>query len=214
MKKAFAAALLAVTVTGCATHATIEKPALSPVAKTTWNSKTLNYKVLYSQPEPGLFSDGEQQPMTPLKDANLSLGSRMVLKDLPTNLEEQMPAGVKLVSDDNSDYGLEIRITARNKKGPVYPEHQFLLSLVKNMFMFGLGPQEFVLVADFDAEYALSNKNGERFGKSFTVTDRMDHQKGAFEGAFSPYEFSALLMRKHMAVTLNDFLKQAADKVN
>lgn len=214
MKKALAAVLLAASISGCATHANIEKPTLPQVSKTSWNSKTLNYKVLYSQPEPGLIGGGEQQPMTPLKDAKLSLASTMVMKDLPTHLEEQMPAGMKLLNQEGSDYGLEIRITAHNKKGPVYPDHQFLVSLAKGLLTLGLGSQEFILTADFDAEYALNNKGGERFSRTFTVKDQIDHQKGAFEGAFAPNEFAAELFRKHMAITLNDFLKQAADKVN
>ncbi len=214
MKKSLIAALLALTITGCATHATIDQPTLPQVTKTAWSSKTLSYKILFSQPEPGLIGGGEQQPMTPLKDAKLSIGSKIVMKDLPAELEKQMPAGIKLISDDGSDYGLEIRITAHNKKGPVYPDHQFLASFAKNLFMFGLGPQDFELVADFDAEYTLTNKSGERYAKTFTVSDRVEHQKGLFEGAFSPNEYAAQLMRKHMALTLNDFLKQAADKVN
>jgi hypothetical protein len=214
MKKALAAVLLAASISGCATHATIQQPALAKVSKTEWNSKTLNYKILFSQPEPGLIGGGEQQPMTPLKDAKLSLGSEMALKDLPTHLEQQMPAGVKLVNDDSGDYGLEIRITAHSKRGPAYGDYQFLSSFAKNLLILGLGPKDYLLIADFDAEYALSSKGGDRFSKTFTVKDSVEHQRGPFESLFSPNEYAAQLLRKHMSVTLNDFLKQAADKVN
>ena len=125
-----------------------------------------------------------------------------------------MPAGVKLVNDDNGDYGLEIRITAHSKRGPAYGDYQFLSSLAKNLFIFGLGPKDYLLIADFDAEYALSSKGGDRFSRTFTIKDSVDHQRGPFESLFSPNEYAAQLLRKHMAVTLNDFLKQAADKVN
>lgn len=214
MKKVLAAALLAGTITGCATHATIDQPSLPKVSKTSWNSKTLNYKILFSQPEPGLIGGGEQQPMTPLKDAKLSLGSEMAMKGLPAHLEQQMPLGIKLVNEDSSDYGLEIRITAHDKKGPAYGDYQFLSSFAKNIFILGLGPKDYLLIADFDAEYALSSKGGDRFSKTFTIKDSVDHQRGPFESLFSPNEYAAQLLRKHMAITLNDFLKQAADKVN
>lgn len=213
MNKAITLAL-AVTMAGCATHAKIDTPVVEHVSKSEWASKTFSYKVLYSQPEPGMFNDGVQQPYQPLKESKLSLASATVLQKLPGYLEDQLPRGIKVVQEGDTDYQLEIRLKANHKRGPSYSDYAVGSSFAKSIVTLGFGASDYEIIADFDADYILTSKTGGQFSKHFSVKETVDHQRGRFESLSSTNDYAADLLRKHMMLTMSTFLKEAAGKVN
>ncbi|NWO04626.1 MAG: hypothetical protein HLX50_02645 [Alteromonadaceae bacterium] len=212
MKKLMVA-LMALAMAGCATHANIEMPAVSQVYDTAYEDKSISHEVFYSQPKPGIFTGGEQLPMTPLEEAELSVASASVLRDLPNYIYEQLPASVKRANPGEGDYNLMVELTARDKKGPAYADYEAGKSIGKNLLTLGFGPSEYDIIADFDVAYQLMKGSETVFEKSYTVEESVDHEKGDLESYNSLNEFTGQMLEKHLILTLNDFFQEAASNL-
>lgn len=211
MKKIVLLLVIAV-LSGCATHAEIKMPTVIKVHNAVYENKTLNYEVLYSQPKPGIFTGGEQLPLVPIEQAELSVGSASALKDLPDLIFNQLPVSVKYLAK-NPDITLNLEITAHHKKGPVYSDHEFAKSLGKGLLTLGLGSSEYNIVADFDAKYILKQDDRVIFTKEFKVKDEVDHEKSRFDSHYTLNEFVSQMLEKHLILTLHEFFTEAAPYV-
>lgn len=196
-------------MTGCANHAKIEMPVVAKVNSAKWQGKSFQYEIFYSQPQPGIFSEGEQQQLKPLKEAQLSVGSAQVLADLPQILANQLPVGVRLNDDGQSDYRLKIELVAHDKKGPSYAEYELGKNLAKSLVTFGMGADEYDIIADFEITYCLIARDGKSYRKSFSVKDRVDHERSAVEFKNNTFDYAAILLRKHIMITSSSFLAEA-----
>ncbi|MGB5446125.1 MAG: hypothetical protein WBM99_11530 [Psychromonas sp.] len=199
----------AVVLTGCATHADIKMPAVTKVHNPVYENKTLNYEILYSQPKPGVFTGGEQLALAPLEKAELSVASASTLKELPKFIFEQLPVSVKHLVN-SADLTLKLELTAHDKKGPAYADHEFTKSLGKNLLTLGLASEEYNIVADFDVKYSLIQDNKEIYSKEFKVRDEVDHERGDFDSFNTLNEFTSQILEKHLILTLHDFFTEAA----
>lgn len=208
MKKVILLLMVSV-LAGCATHADIKMPVVTKVHDVAYENKSLNYEILYSQPKPGIFTGGEQLPLAPLEKAELSIASASTLKELPKLIFEQLPVSVKHLAN-NPDLILKIEITAYNKRGPAYPDYEFLKSFGKDLLTLGLASSEYNIIADFDAKYILQQKDEVIFTKSFKVRDSVDHEKGDFDAYNTLNEFTSQILEKHLILTLHEFFKDAA----
>lgn len=202
-----------ITMTGCATHANISMPAVVEVQDKAYENKSIRYKILYSQPKPGVFNEKQQQPLKPIEQAELSVGSARVLKDLPTYIKQQLPKTVKVSNDKPSDLELIIELYAFDKKGPAYADFEFGKSLGKSLLTFGLGSSEYEIIADFNVKYILRKNNTEVFSKTYEVKDQADHERSKLGDYKALDDFSSRMLEKHLILTLNDFLKTAAKKM-
>ncbi len=211
MKKVVLLLMIAV-LGGCATHAEIKMPTVTNVHDAVYENKTLNYEILYSQPKPGVFSGGEQLPLAPLEKAELSVASASTLKELPKLIFNQLPVSVKHLAE-NPDLTLKLEITAHDKKGPAFSDHEFAKSLGKNLLTLGFGSSEYNIVADFDAKYILEQDGNVIFTKNFKVKDEVDHEKGDFDSYNTLNEFTSQMLEKHLILTLHEFFTEAAVNV-
>ncbi|WP_371189234.1 hypothetical protein [Thalassotalea maritima] len=212
MKKLATVALVTV-LAGCATHANITMPTVTNVYHQAFDNKTFSYDVMYSQPKPGIFSDGEQLPLAPLAEAQLSVASTKTLRALPNYIFAQLPASAKRGEVGNSDYTVHVELTANDKLGPVYADYESLKNLGKSMITIGLGAKEYDLVADFKVVYKLINNNKTIYHNEYIVNEKVDHELGLGEGFGLLDEFTGQLFEKHLMLTLNDFFTQAAKKI-
>ena len=124
---------------GCAKHADITMPSVSQVSHTGFENKSMSFEILYSQPKPGIISGGEQMPLVPLNQAELSVASAATLKKLPDYIFQQLPATVKRADVANSDFKIVVSLTAHDKKGPAYADYEAGKSFGKSLLTFGFG---------------------------------------------------------------------------
>ncbi|BBP44568.1 hypothetical protein [Thiosulfativibrio zosterae] len=201
-------------LSGCATHANIEMKALTKVSNKGFENKSFSYEIFYSQPRPGVFSDGEQLALKPLKDQELSVAAANTLSKIGVYMEEQLPVSSKVVPA-NGDYNLKISIIAHDKHGPSYADYDALASFGKGLITFGLGSSEYTIKADFDITYALINtRNNELvFEKSFNVKDSVDHERSKLESISSTQDYAGKLFEKHITSTMNEFMTDSAKKI-
>lgn len=212
MKKLFTI-LAVITLSGCATHANITMPTVTQVTDKAYENKTISYEVMYSQPKPGVFSEGNQLPLKPLKAAELSVASATTLKKLPNYILQQLPVSTETAAKGQGDLNLKIELYAHDKKGPAYAEYEMAKSLGKSLLTLGLGSSEYEIIADFDATYTLMQGHKEVFSKKYKVKDHADHERNQFEGFNGLNEYAGQMLEKHLVLTLNDFFKQAANKL-
>lgn len=197
---------------GCATHAVVEQAVVQKVNSEKFQNKAFSYEVLYSQPKPGMFTGGEQLPLTPIENAELSVASAKVLGRLNEVLRANLPDSVKLV-DEQGDFSLHVAITARDKKGPAFADYDMAASIGKSLLTMGLGASEYTIIADFDVEYSLLNASNEVIHKNtFKVNEELDHEKGQWETNQVGDKLAEQLLEKHINLTLQQFLKAAATK--
>ena len=209
--KVFSILVISLILTGCGTHAKIDVPVTSKVDNSAWFGKKFHYSVRYSQPTPGVFSGGEEQPLVPLKQAKISQGAAMAFNRLADAIYNQYPLGVKRGGQDQYDYLLEIDLIAREKSGPAYPDYQMAESFGANVLTLGLAPANYDIIADFDVTYRLVDMNKEvLYEKEYKVHDSVEHQRKDFDSLNSLYGFSAQLFEKHIALTLSNFLSLSA----
>ena len=208
-----ALALGVVLLAGCAQHATIDMPYVESARSEAWNNKKFDYDILYSQPKPGMFSGGEQLPLKPIEEAELSVASSATMKNFSDYLIKQLPSGIKLGNDDDYDYKLVVEMEARDKKGPSYADYNAAESFAKGMLSLGFAASEYEIIADFKVTYKLLHNDGtEILSQSYEVSDNVPHERGDFESYNSLNDYSGQLLEKHMILTLNDFIKKAAAK--
>lgn len=196
-------------LTGCATHANIKMPMVSEVRDSRYENKSLSYEIYYSQPKPGIFTGGEQLPLVPLNQAELSVASSRVLRVFPAIIFQQLPSTVKRVDAGNGDFNLRIELVARHKHGPVYADYEVTKSLGKSLVTLGLGSSEYNIVADFNANYILSKSGAEVFSKEFAINEQVDHERAQFESYGTLTEFKGQLLEKHLILSTNDFFTEA-----
>lgn len=208
MKK-FVTMTLALLLTGCATHANITAPVVSKVYDKAYDNKSLSYSILYSQPKPGIFTGGEQLPLTPLEKAELSIASSATLSKLSDYIFQQLPSNVQRALDNNGDFKLVVEITAHHKKGPSYADYEAGKSFAKGMVTLGFGSDEYDIIADFDATYKLYVGDEIKFEKSYKVNDSVDHERGKFESFNAVNDVAGQLLEKHLIITLNNFFTEA-----
>lgn len=201
--------LLIVVFCGCATHAVIETPAVTKVYSKAFENKSIGYEILYSQPEPGILSEGKQMPLVPIEQAKLSVGSAKTLRKLPDYIYQQLPSAVKCADHSNCDYKLLVEMVAHNKRGPAYSDYEAGKSFAKGMATFGFASSEFDIIADFDVKYILLKEGKDVFKKDYKVKESVDHQKGKFDSFNSLDEYTSQLFEKHLMLTLNNFFKEA-----
>ena len=200
-------------LTGCAQHAKIEMPYVESSRNEVWNNKKFDYDIYYSQPKPGVFSGGEQLPLKPIQEAELSVASSATLKNFSDYLVKQLPSGVKLSNDGSFDYKLIVEMEARDKQGPSYADYQAGKSFAKGMLTLGFAANDYNIIADFNVTYKLINSDEALIlEKNYDVADSVPHQRGDFESFNSLNDYSGQLLEKHLMITLNDFIKQAASK--
>ena len=207
--------LIYVLLTGCASHATFEQPDAYTSFNEEFKGETFHYSVLYSQPEPGFFSGGEQQDLNPLSKSRLSVVSERSLSDVEGLIERHLPAGIA-ISDkqESTDYQLEVAITAHSKHGPTAWDFEFLKSLGVGLVSFGLGPDYWDIVANFDVNYNLENSGGTTLlKKEYKVRERVDHQAGPFDTTEPLKRSSESMFEQQLAITLNDFFEKVDRKV-
>lgn len=199
-----------VVITGCATHAQITVPPVAKVYSQTFENKTFGHEILYSQPKPGVFSGGEQQPLLPLEKAELSVASAATLRRLPQYIYDQLPATAKrAASPADADYVLHVELTAHDKKGPAFADYQAGKTAALKFVSLGMASNNYAIVADFDAKYTLLQQGQVVTEKSYKVKDSVDHQRGNFEGFNSLNDYTDQMLQKHLIMTLNDFFKAA-----
>lgn len=203
----------ALIASGCATHADIRMPGVTQVSSPAFESKTISHQVLYSQPKPGVFSGGEQLPLTPLAEAELSVSSAATLANFQELVRKQLPDSVRHSDNSETDFKLEVELTARDKKGPTYAASRLGTSLASNVATLGFAPSSYHIVADFDVQYRLLQGGTEVLTKAYTVSDRVKHQIGDFESYSSTYEYSSQMLEKHLLLTLNDFFGESAKRL-
>lgn len=202
-----AVSCLIVALTGCATHAQIDMPALERVHSGAFENKAFGYEILYSQPKPGVFSGGEQLPLEPLDKAELSVASAVALKRLPEYIYDQLPANVKRTDVKDADYVLHVELVAHDKKGPAYADYQTGKTTAMKLISLGLASANYEIIADFDAKYTLLKHGQVVSQKSYAVKDSVDHQRGDFENFNSLNDYTGQMLQKHLILTLNDFFK-------
>jgi hypothetical protein len=200
-------------ISGCASHAQINMPVVTEVISPAFENKTFSSEVLYSQPEPGIFSGGKQQELKSIGEQRLSVASASVLKKLPTLIQQQLPKSSKLLTQKGTDFDLTVEMIAHDKKGPAYADHEFLKSLGKNLLTLGFASSEYDIIADFDVKYVLTQKGSEVFTKSYKVKESVDHEKGDFDSFNTLKEFTSQLLEKHLTLTLNDFFVAASSRL-
>lgn len=208
MKKS-SLALCLILVTGCATHADIQTPVVTQLQSDNFSNKIVSYNILYSQPQPGIFSSGSQTALKPLEESELSIASAVTLKNLPEYIYKQLPTSVKKGTPNTSDFNLEVDLIAHDKRGPAYADYEAMKSFGKGMLTFGLGSSEYNIIADFDITYKLTSHKKEIYTKSYKIKDSIDHQRGQLESFNSLNDFSGQLLEKHLMLTLNSFFKDA-----
>lgn len=211
MKKAVLL-LIFMVLGGCASHAEIKMASVTKVHDSAYENKTLSYEILYSQPTPGMFSDGKQQPLTPLGKAKISVASASTLKDLPQLIFNQLPVSVKH-STKNADLTLKLEITAHHIRGPAYADYEIAKNFGKGLITLGLGSSEYDIVADFDVKYILFQNGEEVFSKAFKVKDEVDHERGQFDSINTLTEFTSQMLEKHLILTLHNFFTEAGKHV-
>ncbi len=200
-------------LSGCATHAQITMPTVENVYHQEFDNKSFTYDILYSQPKPGIFSGGEQLALAPLSEVELSVASSKTLKGLPELIFEQLPATAKRANAEQADYQVIVELIAHDKLGPAYADHETMKSMGKSLVTLGLGSSEYDIVADFDVTYKLSSKGEIVFEKAYKVNESVDHEKGSFDSFNTLDEFTSQLLEKHFILTLNDFFKEATQKI-
>lgn len=208
MKKIFLI-LAIVTVTGCATHANIEMPIVMQVHNQVYEDKSMSFEILYSQPEPGIFTGGEQQKLMPITQARLSVASAATLKQLPNYIFQQLPSSVVRVDSGDGDLKLVIELYAHHKKGPAYADYEFAKSFGKSLLTLGLGSSEYNIVADFEITYTLYQKEKEIFKKTYRIEESVDHERGKFESHNAVYDFTGQILKKHLILSLNNFFNES-----
>ncbi|MBR9857239.1 MAG: hypothetical protein GYB38_05970 [Gammaproteobacteria bacterium] len=204
---------LVVALGGCANHANIEMPAVTQVYHESFENKSISYEIMYSQPKPGVFSGGEQMPLVPLEQAEFSVASAATLRKLPDYIYQQLPPTVKRLENGQGDFKLVVELTAYDKKGLVYSDHEFAKSFGKNLLTLGFASSEYDIIADFDAKYKLYSGDKEIFVESYNVQESVDHERGDFDSFNSLNDYAGQLLEKHLILTLNDFFKKSTTKI-
>lgn len=212
MKKS-SIALCLVLATGCATHADIKTAAVTQLQSKHFENKSLSYNILYSQPQPGVFTSGNQTSLKPLEQSELSIASAATLKNLPEYIYKQLPASVVKGEKNNSEFNLEVDLIAHDKAGPAYADYQAMKSFGKDMLTLGLGSSDYNIIADFDVTYKLTSNGKKIYSKEYKVKDSVQHQRGQLESFNSLNDFSGQLLEKHLMLTLNSFFKEADTKL-
>ncbi len=212
MKNILLLALVAI-LGGCATHAKIGMPAVTQVHHKSFENKSMSYEVMYSQPKPGIFSGGQEMPLVPLEEAELSVASAATLKNLPEYIFRQVPSSVERAAKGESDLKLIVELKAYDKKGPAYADYELAKSFFKDLVTLGFSSSEYNIVADFDAKYVLLSGDKEVLSKSYKIDESVDHERGDFESYGSLNEYVGQLLEKHFILTLNDFFKESAGKM-
>jgi len=194
----------------CATHATITMPSVQQVNSEFYANKKLSVEIFYSQPEPGMFNDIKQQPLKPIKEAKLSVASATTLQRLPEYIFKQLPPDAERTDKSKSDLNLRVELIAHHKRGPTFADFEVGKNLGKSLLTFGLGSSEYNIVADFDVTYILLAEENEVFKKKYTIKESVDHERGKFESISSVHDFAGQLLEKHLVLSLNNFLEEAA----
>ena len=196
------------TLTGCATHGVVTIPVKAPIDNPAFEGKTFTTQLFYSQPEPGLFTTGKQLPLKPIEDAQLSVGASRVLSHFNDLFKRQLPEGSIFVNKGPSDYTLVIELYAKDKFGPSYADYDALLSLGKKLLTLGLGSSEYTIIADFNVKYKLKDSKGNiLYKKDFSVNEKVDHEKDAFDSFAMGDDLASELLEKNIVLTMNDFFK-------
>ncbi len=192
-------------ITGCASHAKIASPAVERHHIPLLTGKTVDLDIQYSQPKPGVFSSGEQTPLKPLAQSEMSVASAATLRKLPDYVAGQLPQSARIAPTNQGEYTLRVEMFANDKKGPSYAEYEFGKSLLKNLFTLGLGSAEYDLIADFKVRYYLQKGDRVVYGHEYKVSDKVDHERGDFESFNSLNDYTGQLLEKHLMLTLDDF---------
>jgi hypothetical protein len=192
---------------GCATAARIDVPP-QKTAVTTWQQYLIGYQINYSQPKPGFLGSREQLPLTPLAQAELSAASRTILQNLPNVVAKRIPAKV-VAAHEPRHYTLVMDLVAREVRGPTYAERQHLSSIASNLVTLGFASADYKLIADFDVRYRLlDSRGGVISDRSYQPQEQLDHEHGDFELVQTLYSHAALLLERHVSLTLDDFFSQ------
>lgn len=209
----FSTFLTLLLLAGCATHAKIEVPVTSKVIAEQWQHKDFRCEIFYSQPEPGIFNSGTQEPLKPLSESKLTIGSAQVLANLPQMVAYQLPLNTFLTDKQDADYCFRVELVAHHKGGPTYSDFEFGKSLAKSFVSLGMASDEYNIIADFDVTYSLTDANGNVFKKDYHVKDCVDHERGSYEFKNNTLDYAAELLRKHIMITSSAFLSEASAKI-
>ncbi|PTB99141.1 hypothetical protein C9993_04475 [Marinobacter sp. Z-F4-2] len=202
----FAAALL----TGCANHATFKTPSPYTSIDDEFTGQTVKYTLKYSQPEPGIFTGGQQQVPTDLSKSNLSIVSAHTLANAEEIVERHLPAGLTPVTGESgADYLFDVQMTAHSKHGPTAWDFQFAKSLGIGLLTLGLGPDYWQIIADYKVTYSLTDsQTGHTITEEYAVTEVAEHQAGPFESNAPLKRASRDMFERNFALTLNEFFEQ------
>lgn len=202
-------------ITGCATHGVVTIPVKEPIENTAFSGRSIATDVFYSQPKPGIFSNGEIEPMKPIQDAKVSVGSSRVLARFKELFIQQLPLGSKIGSKEQSDYTVITELQAKDKLGPTYADYDFAATLGKKMLTFGLGSAEYTIIADFDVTYKLvDNKGAILTENTYNIHDEVDHERGGFDSFDVGDDLAAKLLEKHIVITMNQFFNETNDTLS
>lgn len=210
MKRIILLTLLAVISAGCANPAQISKPVLADLNSNVWNKKTLAYKVNYAQPTPGIFSGGDVVELQPISQVQKSIYSSRILSNLDNNIKDTFPDNLLYSeSEVESDYKMQIDITAFDKKGPSYSDYLSLVNWSKFFLTLGINKvQDYEIIADFKMNCRLYDKQDSLiFEKDYTVKDVLEHEEYSYNLTSSYEALAAELFKKHVSVSMNDFFK-------
>ena len=211
MKLATAGIALMVMV-GCVSRAQIDVPKVTPVEAQAYQHKVFYSDVYYSQPQANLFSGAAQQAMQPLGNIKLSRICSPAMTHFNQLLREQLPASSRITHDARaSDYRLQVEIQAHENRGPVYLDYLIAQNLTKNLLTFGVANEDFDIIADFDVQYRLYDKNEQLlFSKDYAVQDSVSHQAGNFDFGDRIFLPAQNMMKKYLLLTMNDFFVNAS----
>lgn len=195
---------------GCATHGVVTVPVKPAVENPIFTNKVISAELYYSQPKPGIFSEGEVLPMKPISEAELSVGSSRVLARYKELLAKQLPMNTTIAFEKNKgDFLLITELQAKDKAGPAYADYDMALSAGKKLLTLGLGSSEYTIVADFDVTYKLlDNKDKLLLQDTYTVHDEVDHERGGFDSTDIGQDLAAKLLEKNIVITMNEFFSK------
>ncbi|WP_158774067.1 hypothetical protein [Cobetia sp. L2A1] len=212
LMKTALAGLAMLLMTGCASRAQIDVPVVQPVQTQAYEHKAFFPDIYYSQPEANLFSGAAQQAMQPLGNVRLSHVCSPAMTNFDQLLREQLPSTSSITHDARAgDYRLQVEIMAHENRGPVYLDYLMAINLPMNLLTFGIANEDFDIIADFNVEYRLYDKDEKLlFSKDYTVRDSVPHQAGNFDIGNRIFLPAQNMMTKYLLLTMNDFFNNAS----
>ncbi len=197
---------------GCTTPGVVHMPHIDSHDLHLMQQKKVAFELTYQAPESKFFYDGEMQDAMPIKQAKLNYPTRSVVNDFNQILAGQIPTNALVIYTGLADYKLTVNIKALKSEGPVVVENLYIETFFKDVITLGLAPSEQQVAAEFEVTYTLKDVLGkEILVSTYEVNERIDHERSDYEVSNSTGDaLGGELFRKHLVLTLNEFVKELA----